>query len=412
MPKPPLPDYDEALSHLMAHVSPLGTQRVALGEACGRVLRKDVVADRDQPPFDRAAMDGFAVRSSELATDRTWPVCGSIAAGAAPSTADEPLKPGSVVRIATGARLPSGADAVVPVEQAISKASGGPEHVVFRISAIDPWQHVHRSASDAGIGTVVLSAGTRLGPHHVGIAATVGEVSLEVSARPRVALLTSGDEVMPSHLKTDQLAPQQIRNSNAPMLTAWLNALNVELVTHEHAPDDPQQTLALATGALARGDLVITTGGVSAGEYDWLPRAWEQLGLQTLLHGVSIQPGKPVLAARSQNGQLVLGLPGNPVSVLATAHLFAWPTLNRMQSAGGLLLPWRPVLLAEPVKPNRTRTLFRAVQLTQHGEAKVLPWHGSGDLMHTAKADGLVRLAKQEAPVPARATVPFLPLVS
>ena len=407
-----LPDYDTALQRIVDAATTLGTRSVPLSQASGCILRCDVVADRDQPPFDRSAMDGFAVRSGSLAAV-CWPIFGSVAAGAGPGI----LVPGTVMRIATGAPLPDGADAVVPIEQAAIKPEGDGAVASFSIASVDAWSNVHRRAVDAGAGQVVLRAGTLLGPHHLAVAATVGAISLRVAARPRVALLTTGDEVRPAEFTTDQLEPHQIRNSNGTMLTALLSALGADLVMQRHVNDEVEQTETAAGDALSQADCVITAGGVSAGQRDRLPDAWRTLGCRTILRGVAIQPGKPLLvvaAAADGDTSLVLGLPGNPVSVLATAHLFVWPVLLKMMGidAGPSALPWRDVTLAEAVDTQRTRELFRTARLCSASQAQVVAWNGSGDLMHTAHADGLVRLPRQDDPVPAGTCVPFLPCVN
>jgi molybdopterin molybdotransferase len=457
-----LPGYDDALARVLRSVPPLGVERVALSAALGRVLREEVKADRDQPPFDRSAMDGFAVRSGEVTPGASFPVVGSIAAGAGPAGIENVMPASAVMRIATGAPLPRGADAVVPIEQA-TVSGGSCESVTFHVSQVPPWQNVHRRAIDAARGAVVLKAGTRLGPQHIGIAAAVGAVELVVSQRPRITLLTTGDEVRPADTLTDGLEPQQIRNSNGPMLAAFLAALGVPLLHHEHVPDEAERTLCAAREALSHSHLVITNGGVSVGERDYLPWAWRQLGLNVVLQGVAIQPGRPVLAcgdgagegteARRYEGtkgegaepsdhskreprnsevarnpqsaitnhqstialsKMVLGLPGNPVSVLATAHLFAWPVLRLMLAGGdreAAALPWRMAPLREAVTATSRRQVFRAARCHGDGSVSVIRWHGSGDLMHTAEADAFVRLPLQDEPIAAGTMAPLLPMV-
>ena len=269
------------------------------------------------------------------------------------------------------------------------------------------------AASDATQGQPVIAAGTRLAPQHIGVAASVGSDEVIVAQQPRITLLTTGDEVVSPGTPTAQLGPQQIRNSNGSMLTAMLMALGTPLLRHEHVPDDPELTRAAAREALSHSQLVITVGGVSVGQRDFLPGAWKHLGLETILHGVNIQPGKPLFVARDEN-KMVIGLPGNPVSALATAHLFVWPVLRKMLASGSgapPVLPWRDVRLAEPVKTSSKRLVFRAAAIQPEGTAKVIQWHGSGDLIHTAAADGFVRLPMQDEPAPAGVTVGYLPMI-
>ncbi len=409
--KPLLPGYDEAIAKVLACAAEIGTEALPLDSAVGRVLRSDVTADRDQPPFDRSAMDGFAVRSIQVEANRPYEGAGTIAAGA-PAEASH-LAPATcsniaVMRIATGAPVPDWADCVIPIEHAVVEQHGDTEQVTFTKTG-DRHANVHHRASDTSTGDVVLRSGSRLAAHHMGIAAGVGAVELPVATRPRITLLTTGDEVVAAQTPAAQLQPQQIRNSNGPMLTALLGALDTPVISHEHVCDEPEQTLAAARQAVSQSHLVITCGGVSVGQRDLLPWAWQKLGLETVLHGVSIQPGKPVLVCRDED-KLVVGLPGNPVSVLATAHLFVWPIIRTMlgQTAD---LPWRPIELASAARAGSGRELFRAATLGDDGRAGVIKWHGSGDLMHTADADGFVRLPSQGPQIAAGQTVPFLPII-
>ena len=402
-----LPDYDRALATILRHVQPLGSRRVELADAAGTILRRDVVADRDQPPFDRSTMDGFAVRSDEVRAGSTFDVAGVIAAGAAIATF--PPERASVLRIATGAAVPEGADAVVPIEQARVEEVGEHERVRFTADSVEAGANIHGRGSDARAGSVVLEVGTRLGPNHLGVAASMGATCLEVAQVPRVTLLTTGDEVRPPRTPTAALEPQQIRSSNGPMMAVFLEAIGVPLLHHEHLPDEPEQTLAAAREAIGRSQLVLTVGGVSVGERDLLPWAWNRLTLEPVLHGVAIQPGKPLFVARDER-KLVVGLPGNPVSVLATAHLFVWPIIRALlkQPAD---LPWRTVTLARAIRARSDRQVFRSARLGGDGRAEVIEWHGSGDLVHTASADGLVRLPLIDGTVEAAAQVPFLAMV-
>ena len=400
-----LPYYDEALDTILSHVTSLPTRSVSMYESMGTVLRRDVVADRDQPPFDRSMMDGFAVRLFQLREGGAYEVRGSIAAGVPAGKFPDT----GVVRIATGAPLPTGADAVVPVEQAEVETSKGTEHVRFHAGSVSSWSNVHPRGSDAALGQVLIPAGTRIGLQHVGIAATVGASQLEVSQSPRITLLTSGDEVRRPDTELVDLKVHQIRNSNGPMLMAFFSALGAPIMGHEHLVDEPESTLAAAREAIGRSHLVVTVGGVSVGQRDWLGRTWEKLGLEKLVNGVAIQPGKPVLVARDKT-KLVVGLPGNPVSALATAHLFVWPVIRKLMGIP-TGLGWRQVQLMRATKANDQRQLFRAVRLDDDGDAWPLHWHGSGDLVHTSKAAGLVRLPLIDDEVESGTILPFLPWV-
>ena len=400
---------------MLEDVAVLDGECASLSDALGRVLREPVTADRDQPPFERSAMDGFAVSSGEWQAGRSWRIAGSVPAGAAWDGDADPAR--DVVRIATGSAVPSPFDAVVQVE--LAEVDG--ETVRFTLDELAPWRNVHRRGADAAAGAILIAAGTRLGPHHLALAATAGVTRPPVTRRPRVVVLSSGDEVVDPATATADLTPQQIRNSNGPLLTALLTRWGADLLEHRHVPDTAAAVTEACRAAAGRADLVVTAGGVSVGERDLFPDAWRGLGFSTRLHGVAMQPGKPVLSVRGRvsdpggdRAVHVLGLPGNPVSVLVTAHLFVWPLLRTL---GGdpALLPWRRVWLAEPVRPNPKRAAFRPARLVgdARDQAAVLAWRGSGDLSHTAAADGLLALpatARRADAGPAAAVPAFRPL--
>lgn len=405
-----LPGYDEAIDRVLNCVPELPTQLASLESAGGRWLKETITADRDQPPFNRSAMDGFAVKSDAITIGLAYDVAGVIAAGAPDEVVSAKLPAGKVARIATGASLPPGADATIPIELAeVETDADGNERVRFTGSPPSPWQHIHKQASDAREGDTVLSLPRRLRSQHIGIAAAVGKTELTVSRRPRIVVMSTGDEVRPFGTKTDALGPQQIRNSNAPMLHAILEQANADLVRMQHILDEPGPTRDAATQAIDDADLVITIGGVSVGQRDLLPATWRELGAETILHGVALQPGKPVLVAQ-KNKTLILGLPGNPVSVLVTAQLFLLPILNMLASADAShsKARWISCRLATPIKAKASREVIRPIQIEPDGRVSMLQWQGSGDLMHTAPAEGLARLPLIDAMVPENAELPVL----
>jgi len=248
-----------------------------------------------------------------------------------------------------------------------------------------------------------------LGPRHLGIAATVGADRIEVVRRPRVVLLTSGDEVVADGAS---VATHQIRNSNGPMITAMAQRIGGGPVQHKHVADDLQQTTNAVAAALTGGDLMITVGGISAGERDHFPAALDAGDVTLSVHGAAIQPGRPVMVGRTAGGTVTLGLPGNPVSAMACMCLFGWPIIRGLLGLD-TALPWRWVELAEPVKPNPRRRAFRPAILVaaeSNGERIRVPaWAGSGDLAHTAPTDGLLELPAQTGPVVAGTRLRFLP---
>ncbi len=393
-----LPDYAEALERALRGIEPLkGTEAVPVSGADGRVLRKAVVADRDLPPFDRAQLDGYAVRGAEVDCVKVFPVHARIAAG---DPADVSVPPGQCVAIATGAPVPAGLDTVIPHEQS---DRGSP--VRFTINAIEIGNAVHRRGADARRGDTLIPPGTVLGSHHLGISAAAGYETLVVAAAPRVTILTSGDEVVAAGAA---VAAHEIRNSNAPMAMSLLRRLGARPVGHAHLPDEPVATLAAVREALKASDLLVTVGGISAGERDCFASAFEKNGVKIALQGAAIQPGRPIVVGRAASGCTVLGLPGNPVSVLACACLFGWPIVRRLLGLDASL-PWREVELAEPVKPNPKRRAFRPAILLDDGRARVPEWAGSGDLAHTSPTAGLLELPVQTESVAPGALLRFLP---
>jgi len=401
--KAPLADYRTALDLALASIRPLdGVERVPLAGAAGRVLAEAVAADRDYPPFNRATMDGYAVRSADVGRCESFRVLGMVAAGSPEQPA---IATGEAVRIATGAALPPDADAVIRHE-----LSDRAEPVRFTLKSIKAGANIHRRGQDARAGATLLQPGTCLGAQHMGVLATVGCTVVAVRTRPRIAILTSGDEVRPPD--SPCVLDYQIRNTGDSMLPMMVAAMGGQSGRVAHVIDQPDATNAAVRHALAGHDVLITVGGISAGERDCFHAAFEANDVQPILRGAAIQPGKPIFVGRAQcagRSIIVIGLPGNPVAVLATAHLFAWPIIR---SLVGMTpdLPWTATQLARPARANANREAFRpSVWHRAEGTAAVLDWAGSGDLIHTTAADGLLALPISADPIPDGATLRFLP---
>ena len=394
-----LPDYDAAIQAALSMVHPIvATESIPLDRALGRVLAEDILADRDVPPFHRAQMDGYALRAQDYRPDTPFPVVGHVAAGM-PGTIAVP--PGSCVSIATGAPLPPDVDAVIQHE-----LSDRQDPVHFSAEDLAPGNAVHPRGADASDGAMVVSSGTVLAPHHLGILAAVGSTTVACVRPPRVTLLTSGDEV---RSPDDAVATHEIRNSNQIQLIALFQRMGAAIARAEHLPDDEARTVDTVARALDDSDLVVTVGGVSAGTRDFFPIAFDAANVRRAVKGAAIQPGKPVVVGAAEHHSMVVALPGNPVSALACACLFAWPVLRALQ---GLPpdLPWRTIKLAESVRPNARRRAFRPARLCADQNSAIVPtWHGSGDLIHTATTDGLVRLPVQSEPVEPGTALSFLP---
>jgi molybdopterin molybdotransferase len=258
-----LPDYAEAQERALSCVEALSqVDAVALESAGGRVLVESVVADRDLPPFNRAMMDGYAIRAADFSPDKSWQVAHVIAAG---STPEVRVPPSQCVAIATGAALPRDVDTVIPHEQSDRGDHHG-QPVKFTIKSTAAGNAVHLRGSDAKTGDELIAVGTRLGPQHLGIAAAVGLTKLHVATPPRTIILTSGDEVVPADTPTASLAGHHVRNSNAVMIAELVQRMGGDVLQSHHLPDDREVTILAVRDAVQQADLVITIGGVSAGD--------------------------------------------------------------------------------------------------------------------------------------------------
>lgn len=400
-----LPDYPQALQLALRDVQPLKrVECLNLSEGANRILAEAIAADRDLPPVHRAQMDGYALRASEFVKGKSWRVAHSIAAGSSPAVR---VLSGECVAIATGAALPEDVDTVIQHELSDRGDHHG-QPVQFMIDAVQPWNAVHQRGSDAKAGETLLEAGTCLQPHHLGIAAAAGATKLDVVGRPRVAIVTSGDEVVPPETSNELLQPHQIRNSNQLMIKSLVERAGGDPFLLQHVKDDRAQTREALRTAFDNADLVITIGGVSAGDRDYFPEAIPKFGVKTTLQGASIQPGRPIIVGCAPSNVVIVGLPGNPVSALACACLFVWPILRVMLGLNEEL-PWREVSLMEPVKPNPNRRAYRPASLIAPDRVRVPNWAGSGDLAHTAKTNGLLELPVQSESVPSGARLRFLP---
>lgn len=386
-----LPDYSDALDLALQSASRLNrTETIALEHASDRVLAGSVLADRDLPPFNRAMMDGYAIHAADFTAGKSWPVAATVAAGSSP---DVRVPSGSCVAIATGAALPTAVDTVIPHEQSDrGDHQGKPVH--FTIQSITKGHAVHPRGADAKANQELIAIGTVLKAQHLGIAASVGAMMLTVAAKPRIIILTSGDEVAPPHTPLPSLTANHIRNSNQPMIRDFVQRMGGTVLDAIHLPDELNATVNAVDRAVKESDLVITIGGVSVGERDHFPAAFDAANMVRSLEGASIQPGRPIVVGRTQDGCVVVGLPGNPVSALACSCLFIWPIVRQMLGITAPM-PWRTVELVKAVKPNPHRRAFRPAVLIDADRVEVPSWAGSGDLAHTARTDGLLELPVQ-----------------
>ncbi len=393
---------------------PVGVEVASLsgGGARGRVLAADVPADRDSPPLDVSAMDGFAVRVADLGVmaSRGLPVVGECAIGAAP--ARMPDQPG-VMRIVTGAPVPIGADAVVRVED--TQPVIGDERLVRLVASMVPvaGSAIRRRGENVRAGETVLYAGCLMGGPQIGAAAAFGAREVRVHRRVRVAIITTGDELVAAACaanseaapETQSIPDWQIRDSNGPALAALLRARSwLDVHAPVHAPDDPEALLKAVTHAMATADAVFLTGGVSMGHRDFVPRVLEAAGVRVLFHKLPQRPGKPMLAGVCEGGKVngsargascaVFGLPGNPVSVLVTARRIALPSLMPMaglgRGEGDEAVP--RVRIEKPDSSTLDLWWHRLVRLEGEGAAWVVGGRGSGDVVAAGTSDGFIEV--------------------
>ena len=371
---------DEALDTVLAEVEPLGTERVPLLEALGRACAVDVVSPEAVPGFTNSAMDGFALRGEDLAGGRReFTVVAEIPAGR-PSSRH--LFAGEAAKIMTGAPLPPGADTVVPVELTIASETG-----VLLTEAPAPGSNVRLAGEDLAPGDLLLRPGDRVGAAEVGLLASVGVETLPVVRRPRVAILATGSELVPPG---QPLAPGQIRNSNSFTAYAQVVAAGGDPILLGIAADDPGETRRLLAAALEQ-DVVLTSGGVSVGEFDFVKQVQEELGVERRFWGVKTKPGKP-LAFGVRGDTLVFGIPGNPVASMVSFELYIRPAVLALQGRRDLYRPYVIAAAAEPVRAAKERIELRRCRLARDGG----PWRftttgpqGSGILRSMALAHGL-----------------------
>lgn len=385
---------DTALRLVRAAATALAPTRVAIEDALGLRLCEPVRSDRPYPPFDRAMMDGFAVALADAG--RVATVVGEVAAGEA-STAC--VSPGSAVRIMTGAACPQGTEAVVPVERVHETSEG-----VTVPEDIRRGQNVAAMGSECPEGATVAQAGDAVTPLVVASLAMFGSTRVSVIPRPACAVITTGGELVDHRTEPDE---RQIRNSNGPMLAALLRAAGVPNAERVHADDTPE-SLSAALDRTAFADIIVLTGGVSAGKYDLVPAAVRARGFETVFHKVAQRPGKPLLFAR-RGHRLLFGLPGNPLASHLGFERYVRAAIDCMMGGSGEPAAAWGELSAEVVA-DRSRTLFqlcRAVPGDVGWNVTPLIGRGSADLHTPATANAMVRVEPMQGTIAAGARVPF-----
>ncbi len=370
----------EALDSVLSTVRPLGAEEVPLLQALGRAAAGRIVSPEQVPSFANSAMDGFAVSGQELeAGRREFRVTVDIPAGRFVS---DPVARGDAARIMTGAPMPPGVDTVVQVEHTLVQDD------LVMVERVPPQgANVRRAGEDVTAGDVLFEYGAHLGAAEIGLLAAVGVERVRVVRRPRVAILATGSELVPAG---QPLGPGQIRNSNS--FTAYGQALaaGADPILLGIARDDVVETRRLMAAAL-ENDVVITSGGVSVGDYDFVKQVQEELGVERRFWGVATKPGKP-LAFGVRGGTLVFGVPGNPVAAMVSFEMYVRPALLALQGRPDVYRPWFFGAASEPVRRTRDRTEARRCRLTHEGGAIKFTTtgpQGSGILSSMAGAEGL-----------------------
>jgi molybdopterin molybdotransferase len=377
--------YEQARRTVIDHVktkpSPRATANVSLWDALGYVLAQEITADRDYPPFDRSTRDGYAVRAADATAGAKLRCTGEIKAG---DTVTSPLTSGTCIQIMTGAAVPLGADAVVMIEHTRRSGDEVPGSVRFDRQT-RAGQNIVLRGSEATASQTILMPGMRLGYAELALAAQVGQTELRCATKPRVAVLSTGDEIV---LVDELPGPFQIRNSNSVSLAAQVRLAGGEPVLLGNAADRIEDLHAKIERGL-KEDVLVLSGGVSMGKYDLVETVLRDLGAEFYFDAVAIRPGKPAVFARCGE-TFVFGLPGNPVSTMVTFELFVAPALDLLSGAEARSLPLLEARLGEALheKPGLTHFLPARVEW-QSGtpEVRALPWQGSGDIATLAKAN-------------------------
>lgn len=378
---------EEAQARLFAFREPLGPENIAFSETLGRYVSQTIVARRDQPAAPLSAMDGYAVRFADL--PGPWTIIGDSAAGSVPSAS---VGKGEAMRIFTGAWLPDGADTVIIQEDVTA------EGAALRLSTTDtiqPGQHIRARASDFATGTTLVPAGTRLTPGAIAAAIMSGAEQIAVGKRPRVAILTTGDElVQPGHA----LAPGQIPDSNGTMLAAMLAGEPAVVTLPLHIRDDRVILSRVLKDLARRHDVIVTVGGASVGDHDHVRGALEDAGGRLDFWKIAMRPGKPLIAG-SIGDALLLGLPGNPSSAFVTATLFLIPLVRHLAGAASPLPDIHQAPLAAALGPGAKRRDYLRARLNR-GALTVFDGQDSGRTFPLVESNALVI---REIGVPPRA---------
>ena len=368
--------FSDAYQRVMEIERSTGVEQIKFENSAGRILYEAVHADRDLPPFNRSAMDGFACRRDDL--EQELRVTVTLAAGEMPT---HTIIAGECTRIMTGAPVPAGADVVVPFENSETVSTN-----VIRCSEIPVRSNIAKTGEDLRAGDILLSAGTRLDRRHTGILASCGQVDIKVARQPLVGIIATGNElVKPSEMP----GPAQIRNSNSSQLASLLEAINVIPHNYEVVTDSRKALATALQKAREECDLVLFTGGVSMGDFDHVPQVFSDCGLKLLFEEIRIKPGKPTTVGVADD-VVCFGLPGNPVAVFMVFERLVKPFLFQMMGHDYREQIFPLPLLTEFKRRSTRREAWLPVVIRPTGEVETIAYHGSGHFHALATADGYI----------------------
>ncbi|HYT49092.1 MAG TPA: gephyrin-like molybdotransferase Glp [Pyrinomonadaceae bacterium] len=391
---------EDAIRIVLETTSVLPTEEIALRDSVSRILAEDIVADSDLPPFDRAQMDGYAVRAEDVAsTPACLRIVGESAAGAG---WHHEMKAGEAVRIMTGAPVPAGADAVQQVELTREIESGSQVEI---LESVDVGRSIVKRAAEIKSGETVLRAGEQINAAMIATLASFGYAQVKVGKRPRVAVMATGSELVDVNQPP---ARDQIRDSNNYTIAAYAAQSSAIVERLPLAGDDTKELKQQIANAVERSDVLITSGGVSMGVYDFTKAALKELGAEIFFERVALRPGKPTVFARLGN-TLIFGLPGNPVSVAVTFNLFVRAALYKMQGATETTLSHEHAVLARDIKGSIDRESYLPAVLRTDEKgvllAEPLKWGGSSDFVSFARATALINVLAGDRKIAAGSVV-------
>ncbi len=394
-------DIDHATQIVLDHRRDFGEETIPLRRAAGRILSEPIRADRDFPPFDRVTMDGIAIRYQAFAKKDTpvFPVLGTQAAGAPPQSMKDAE---GCLEVMTGAVLPEGTDTVIRYEDVTIEG----KKATINVDAIKEGQNIHRQGTDRVAGSTILEPGVLLSAAELGVAATVGKARLRVKRLPRAVILSTGDELVPVD---QQPEPHQIRSSNTHTIRASLEKWGLE-VDDLHLIDEPAVIRRELRRCLEEYDMILMSGGVSKGKFDYVPAALEDLGVEKCFHRVRQRPGKPFWFGHWQGQCTIFALPGNPVSSFMCTHRYVGPWVRACMGLDPLDYDYAVLDTTFTFRPDLTYFLQVRLDYARNGMRRAIPveGHGSGDLANLVEADGFLELPRGRTEFPEGELFPVL----